>query len=132
MKNKKQEQVENKKRHKDGLKRRGEPDLTRSAPSKLEKPVILILCEGENTEKTYFNQFRLTSAHLVTLGKGKGYHTLSLVNEALRLSQLNRMNKFGVSSIRMTSLLKTLMTLLLSLKVMDLAWHIPIKPLNIG
>ena len=86
MKNKKQEQVENKKRHKDGLKRRGEPDLTRSAPSKLEKPLILIVCEGQNTEKSYFDQFRLTSAQLVTLGKG--YNTISLVNEALRLSQL--------------------------------------------
>jgi hypothetical protein len=86
MKNKKQEQVENKKRHKEELKRRGEPDLTRSAPSKLEKPLILIVCEGQNTEKSYFDQFRLTSAQLVTLGKG--YNTISLVNEAIRLSQI--------------------------------------------
>lgn len=86
MKDKNQEQIENKKRHKEGLKRRGEPDLTRSEPSKLEKPVILIVCEGVNTEKSYFDQFRLASAKLVTLGKG--FNTTSLVNEALRLSQL--------------------------------------------
>lgn len=86
MKNKNQEQIENKQRHKDGLKRRGEPDLTRSAPSKLEKPVILIVCEGKNTEKSYFDQFRLTSARLVTLGQG--FNTISLVNEALKRSEV--------------------------------------------
>lgn len=84
MKNKKQEQIENKRRHKESLKRRSEPDLTRATPYKLEKPVILIVCEGQNTEKSYFDQFRLTSARLITLGKG--YNTVSLVNEALRLS----------------------------------------------
>ena len=88
MKNKRQEQIENKKRHKEELKskRRLPPDLNRSAPFKLEKPLILIVCEGQNTEKSYFDQFRLTSAQLVTLGKG--YNTISLVKEAIRLSKL--------------------------------------------
>lgn len=86
MKNKNQEQIENKRRHKVGLKRKGEPILTRQAPTRLERPVILIVCEGKNTEKSYFDQFRLTSAQLITLGKG--YNTVTLVNEALRLSQI--------------------------------------------
>jgi hypothetical protein len=88
MKNKRLEQIENKKRHKEELKkkRRAEPTLDRSVPFKLEKPLILIVCEGQNTEKSYFDQFRLSSAQLVTLGKG--YNTISLVKEAIRLSKL--------------------------------------------
>jgi hypothetical protein len=91
MKNKKNEQIENKKRHKEELKRRRTaPDLTRKPPTKLERPLILIVCEGENTEKSYFDHFRLTSAQLVTLGKG--YNTLSLVAEAIRLSKQSNAN----------------------------------------
>src|SRR5688500_13892816 len=91
MKNKSNEQIENKKRHKEELKRRrAAPDLNRRPPTKLERPFILIVCEGENTEKSYFDQFRLTSAQLITLGKG--YNTLSLVAEAIRLSQLPDVN----------------------------------------
>lgn len=87
MKDKQREQIENKRRHKEGLRgRRNEPNLNRPAPSRQERPVILIVCEGENTEKSYFDQFRLTSARLVTLGKG--FNTMSLVNEAIRLNAL--------------------------------------------
>lgn len=87
MKNKKLEQIENKRRHKDDLKRRrAAPDLARKEPTRLERPLILIVCEGKNTEKSYFDQFRLTSAQLITLGKG--YNTISLVNETIRLSKL--------------------------------------------
>jgi len=88
MKDKRQEQIENKRRHKEELKnkRRTEPILNRPVPFKLQKPSILIVCEGQNTEKSYFDKFRLTSAKLVTLGKG--YNTISLVNEAIRLSKL--------------------------------------------
>ena len=86
MKNKKQAQIENKRRHKATLKKRGlEPDLARPEPIRLERPVILIVCEGENTEKSYFNQFRLTSAKLVALGEG--YNTTGLVNRAIQLSE---------------------------------------------
>jgi hypothetical protein len=85
MKNKRQEQIENKKRHKSSLKKRGaEPNLDRAAPTKLEKPTILIVCEGENTEVSYFSQFRLVSARLVALGEG--YNTTSLVNRAIELN----------------------------------------------
>lgn len=62
-----------------------EPDLIRKAPFRVEKPLILIVCEGKNTEKTYFDQFRLSSAQLVTLGNG--YNTVSLVKEAKRLRE---------------------------------------------
>lgn len=88
MKNKRQEQIENKKRHKESLKR-PEPNLTRPAPTKLERPTILIVCEGENTEVSYFSQFRLTSARLVPLGEG--YNTVTLVNRAI---ELNKSGKF--------------------------------------
>jgi hypothetical protein len=89
MKNKKQGQVENKQRHKERLKKRGlEPDLIRSNPTRLERPTILIVCEGKNTEKSYFNQFRLTSARLVTLGDG--YNTTSLVNKAIQINQAGK------------------------------------------
>jgi len=91
MKDKKREQIENKRRHKDELKRRrAAPDLSRKEPARLERPLILIVCEGKNTEKSYFDQFRLTSAQLVTLGKG--YNTISLVNETIRISTLSDAN----------------------------------------
>ncbi len=65
--------------------RRGAPDLERPAPSKPVKPVILIVCEGENTEPSYFRQFRLTSATIKTIGKG--YNTVSLVNQASQIKE---------------------------------------------
>ena len=60
MKNKKAEQIAEKQRHREGLKakRRSEPTFERRAPLFEEKPSILIICEGENTEPSYFNQFR--------------------------------------------------------------------------
>lgn len=56
MKNKKADQIAAKKKHIEGLKksRRNEPILEREQPSKLEKPTILIVCEGQNTEPSYF------------------------------------------------------------------------------
>jgi hypothetical protein len=90
MKNKKQEQIENKRRHKKALKR-PEPDLKRPAPTKLERPTILIVCEGENTEVSYFSQFRLTSARLVPLGEG--YNTITLVNRAVELSKKGKFDQ---------------------------------------
>ena len=86
MKNKKIEQIANKEKHKGQLKnpRKKEPSLTRSDPSLIKKPTILIVCEGENTEPSYFNQFGLLSVKV----EGVGYNTLSLVERALELSQL--------------------------------------------
>lgn len=69
----------------DRVNRRLEPRLERTAPSRVEKPTILIVCEGENTEPSYFLQFKLTSAKIKAIGKG--YNTLSLVKQAIKLQQ---------------------------------------------
>ncbi len=70
MKNKKAEQAARKQKHKEALKgkRRQAPDLKRNAPAKEEKPTILIVCEGENTEPSYFRQFRLSNAIVKPIG----------------------------------------------------------------
>lgn len=87
MKDKKAEQKAAKQKHREQLKaqRRKEPRLERPAAELTEKPSILIVCEGENTEPSYFNQFRITSAKVKSVGEG--YNTISLVNRALALSQ---------------------------------------------
>lgn len=65
--------------------RRQEPILVRPAPYIKERPSILIVCEGKNTEPSYFNKFRLTSAVIRTIGEG--YNTISLVERAKELSE---------------------------------------------
>lgn len=86
MKNKKAEQIAAKQKHKLQVKakRRTEPNLDRPVAELLEKPSILIVCEGENTEPSYFNQFRLSSATIKSVGEG--YNTTSLVNRAIQLA----------------------------------------------
>ncbi len=89
MSNKKQEQIAAKSEHKEKIraakaKRRGEPILERAEPVKIEKPVILIVCEGRNTEPSYFRQFKLASAHIKAVGDGN--NTVSLVNQAIQLN----------------------------------------------
>lgn len=87
MKNKKAEQLKAKMKHKELLKenRRREPLLHRNEPTIVEKPTILIVCEGENTEPSYFRQFKLSSATIKAVGEG--YNTVSLVKRAVRLSE---------------------------------------------
>ncbi len=87
MKDKKAEQKAAKQKHLEQLKaqRRKEPSLERSIAELTEKPSILIVCEGENTEPSYFNQFRINSAKVKSVGEG--YNTVSLVNRALVLSE---------------------------------------------
>jgi hypothetical protein len=87
MKDKKAEQKAAKQKHREQLKaqRRKESSLERPVAELTEKPSILIVCEGENTEPSYFNQFRITSAKVKSVGEG--YNTISLVNRALALSQ---------------------------------------------
>lgn len=87
MKDKKAEQKAAKQKHLEQLKaqRRKEPSLERVVAELTEKPSILIVCEGENTEPSYFNQFRITSAKVKSVGEG--YNTVSLVNRALALAQ---------------------------------------------
>jgi hypothetical protein len=87
MKNKKAEQIAAKKVHKESLKtkRRVEPVLERSEAQIPERPTILIVCEGENTEPSYFRQFKLSSATIKPVGEG--YNTISLVKRAVQLSK---------------------------------------------
>lgn len=87
MKDKRAEQIEAKKRHREQLKskRRNEPVFERSEPILEEKPTILIVCEGENTEPSYFSQFRLSTATIKPVGEG--YNTTSLVNRATDLAK---------------------------------------------
>ncbi len=46
---------------------------------------FLIVCEGEKTEPLYFSAFRVPKD--ICEVKGTGYNTVSLVNEAIKLSQ---------------------------------------------
>lgn len=86
MKNKRTEQIAAKKKHKEKVKskRKEEPNFDRPAPKLIKKPTILIVCEGENTEPSYFNLFRLSSATIKPVGEG--YNTVSLVNRAIQLA----------------------------------------------
>jgi len=91
MKNKKEEQKRKKQQHRKALKeakrkRRGEsPDLNRGKAEKTEKEKFLIVCEGENTEPSYFEKFKLTTATIKAVGEG--YNTVSLVKRAKKLSE---------------------------------------------
>jgi hypothetical protein len=87
MKNKKADQIAAKQNHKKQLKfkRRSEPNIDRPEPLLKEKPTILIVCEGENTEPSYFKQFRLSSAIIKSVGEG--YNTISLVNRTIQIAK---------------------------------------------
>ncbi|MEO0044241.1 MAG: hypothetical protein RL329_3689 [Bacteroidota bacterium] len=64
--------------------RRREPNIERSAkPHKGVKKRYLIVCEGENTEPSYFKQFKLKTATIKTLGEG--FNTLSLVLRTMEI-----------------------------------------------
>jgi len=90
MKDKKAEQIAAKKKHREHLKskRREEASLERHEPIKVEKPTILIVCEGKNTEPSYFRKFKLSTATIKAIGEG--YNTISLVNRASQLSNENK------------------------------------------
>lgn len=91
MKNKKDEQIRKKRKHIEELKRakkrkrNQEPDLERPEPTKKEKESFLIVCEGGNTEPSYFNKFKLVTATIKTVGEG--LNTISLVERANTLSK---------------------------------------------
>lgn len=68
----------------DKRKRRASPSLNRGRKSLKVKPSILIVCEGKVTEPSYFNQFRVTSA--VVKSVGTGCNTKSLVEEAKKIA----------------------------------------------
>lgn len=66
-------------------KRRTAPILERKELEKSIRQKILIVCEGENTEPSYFNQFKLASATIKALGEGN--NTLACVRQAIGLSE---------------------------------------------
>jgi len=71
--------------------RRSGPVLERGKPSRKPNLTILIVCEGKNTEKSYFDQFKLSTATIETVGKG--YNTVSLVKQAIRLRKKGNYKK---------------------------------------
>lgn len=93
MKNKKQEQAEKRKAIKEARRRKKQTSIQprEEEREKLELPKILIVCEGKNTEPSYFNQFEITSATVTALGEG--YNTTSLINQAYTLQQQAKKNK---------------------------------------
>ena len=88
--NKRAKETEDREKHKEKLKakRRVTGTIERSIPSLDVKPTILIVCEGENTEPSYFRQFRLSSATIKTIGEG--YNTTSLVNRAMQIANKDK------------------------------------------
>jgi hypothetical protein len=83
-KNKKSEQIEARQKHKEQLKfnKRIAPNLDRPTANLVEKiaKTILIVCEGKNTEPSYFNQFEIPSLTIKSVGTG--HNTISLINKA--------------------------------------------------
>jgi hypothetical protein len=66
--------------------RRGEePALDRTVATRAQRPVILIVREGKNTEKHYFEQFRMAT-HTFAFS-GAGTNTRSLVRAASKEQQ---------------------------------------------
>lgn len=60
--------------------RRAQPRLERAVGGRDERKLLLIVCEGESTEPSYFKQFKLTNAKIEVVGKGRG--TRKLIEEA--------------------------------------------------
>ncbi len=93
--NKGRQQIEGKKKHLKTLKlkkgqnenelgQREEPIIERKPPSILEKKRFLIVCEGKNTEPSYFNGFKLKTATIKAIGEG--YNTGALVERAIAIA----------------------------------------------
>lgn len=72
-------EVERKRRKKKHLLQRKRAHLNAS-------PTILIVCEGKNTEPSYFNQLKVASATIEAIGEG--YNTSSLIKRAEDLTAL--------------------------------------------
>lgn len=70
-----------------GKKNRKTPNIGRKTPKKEVKKTFLIVCEGENTEPSYFRQFKMSTIKIVPVGTG--CNTLSLVQKAEELQKEN-------------------------------------------
>ena len=65
--------------------RKEKHSLQRKRPHLVASPTILIVCEGENTEPSYFNQLKLQSVTIQAIGEG--YNTFPLVERAETLAK---------------------------------------------
>lgn len=67
------------------IRKRGAPNFSRDEDVQIkpEKKSFLIISEGKNTEKSYFEQFRLSNAEIKAVGVGD--NTFSLVEKAIRI-----------------------------------------------
>ncbi len=67
------------------VRKRGAPNFSRDEDVEIrpEKKSFLIISEGKNTEKSYFEQFRLSNAEIKSIGVGD--NTFSLVKKAIRI-----------------------------------------------
>lgn len=98
MKDKRAEQIARKKQVKEATKaakrHREAPSLELEPPTRTEKQRILIVCEGVNTEPSYFKQFRLSSAEILSLGAG--CNTLQVVELAEKEQQKRKYDQVWV------------------------------------
>ena len=100
MKNKKVEQIAKKRKHLERLRssnksrRRKDPSITRKRASIDPLPVILIACEGKNTEPSYFNHFKIKSVDIEPIGDG--YSHISLIEWTQKLSKLKKYDQIWV------------------------------------
>lgn len=90
--NKREKQIEDKKSHSKFLKVKKieielgqllEPSIERRDPTIEQKRTFLIICEGKNTEPSYFNAFKVKTAQIKALGEG--YNTISLVERTISI-----------------------------------------------
>lgn len=76
--------------HKNKKTARSKRSLARNAPTRQPKETILILCEGEITEPTYFNElkneYRISS---LTIQKSTGSAPITIVESAIKISKQN-------------------------------------------
>lgn len=88
---KKEREIANKKRHNEEKQnRRNAPLLERADEARPQREKILIVCEGKNTEPSYFKQFRSSTTTIESVKiVGEGYNTLSLVERAKQLHNDN-------------------------------------------
>lgn len=70
-----------------GAKRRRRMNLARPEPHMNIKQTVLIVCEGKNTEPSYFEQFRVSTVTIKTVGVGEG--TTRLVEQAKKIANNN-------------------------------------------
>ena len=65
------------------LRRQKSRSLSRKKPARATFPTLLIVCEGRNTEPSYFNALKFKTATIEAVGQG--CNTLSLVRRAQQL-----------------------------------------------